>query len=280
MLQLNSVSPTSIASYFLMFSTKWFFLARCSNNSGNARCLCLLACLLLLSAGPVAAQLPVAPDSVVATVELPCPVPVVPRRRVGFIISLDNRASFLHSSAVRVIGLNAGVLLPGRRWRLGLGGYTLSRDYADLYTYQYKNGKRTKKILDTLTPQLSLTYLTPNVSYIFFRGKWLELSAPIGVGVGRSHYTETDQNGNIHTNNRGLFVPVEVGLAVLVKPLRWAGVSGGLGYRKSVLEIDYKDDFDGWYFSYRLNLFVGVIWRDWQQYRHVRAAHLAAKEPL
>ena len=253
-----------------------FFLARYPDHSGNTRRLrLLLAFLLLVSAGPVAAQLPATPDSVAAKAELASPKPVAPRRRVGFVLSLDNRASFVQSSAVRVIGLNAGVLLPGRRWRLGLGGYTLSRDYAALYTYQYNNGKRTKKILDTLTPQLSLTYLTPNVSYIFFRRHWLELSIPLGVGLGRSHYTTTDQNGNTPTNNRGLFVPIEIGLAVLVKPLRWGGVSGGVGYRKSVLEIDYKDDFDGWYFSYRLNVFVGVIWRDWQKYRHTCSAHPA-----
>ena len=135
-----------------------------ASRSDSARCASLLAALLL-GAGSVAAQAVPAPDSVAVGVpeKPPCPPPAVPRRRVGFVLSLDNRQSFVQSSAVRVIGLNAGVVLPGRRWRLGLGGYTLSRDYANLYTYQYRNGRRTKKILDTLTPQLALTYLTPNV---------------------------------------------------------------------------------------------------------------------
>ncbi|GAC1586937.1 MAG: hypothetical protein NVS3B25_02460 [Hymenobacter sp.] len=217
---------------------------------------------LLFSAGPVAAQRPAPADSLAATNEPPCPPPVAPRRRVGFVLSLDNRESFVQSSAVRVIGLNAGVVVPNGRWRLGLGAYTLSRDYADLYVYQYRNGRRTKKILDTLTPQLDLTYLTPNVSYVFFQRPWLEVSVPLEVGMGRSHYTVTDQNGKTPTNERGLFVPVEAGVAVLLKPTRWVGVSGSVGYRKSVLEIDYKEDFDGLYFSYRLNVFVGNIWRD------------------
>ena len=225
---------------------------------------------------PPAAALPAA-DSVIAPEGPPCPAVVAPRRRVGFVLSLDNRQSFVQSSAVRVIGLNAGVVLPGKRWRLGLGGYTLSRDYADLYVYQYRNGKRTKKILDTLTPQLSLTYLTPNVSYVVFQRPWLEVSVPLEVGLGRSHYTETDQKGNTPTDSRGLFVPVQAGLAVLLKPTRWVGVSGSVGYRKSVLEVDYKDDFDGMYFSYRVNVFVGAIWRDWRQYQQRR--HLARELP-
>jgi len=226
---------------------------------------------LVLAAGAGSAQtLPVA-DS--ATVARPAAAPL--RQRASFILSLDNRESFVQSSAVHIIGLNVGVVLPGRRWRLGLGGYTLSRNYADLYIYQYKNGKRTKKLLDTLTPQLALTYFTPNISYVVFQRPWLEVSVPLELGLGRSHYSETDEHGTTPTDHRGLFVPVELGLAVLVKPTRWVGVSGSVGYRKSVLEIAYKDDFDGMYFSYRLNVFVGAIWRDWRQ--HQQRRRLAAE---
>ena len=236
------------------------------------RCASLLAALLLARAEQVGAQTISSADSAAAQGP-PCPVVVAPRRRVGFVLSLDNRVSFVQSSAVRVIGVNAGVVLPGRRWRLGLGAYTLSRDYAALYTYQYRNGRRTKKILDTITPQLSLTYLTPNVSYVVLQRSWLEVSVPLEVGLGRSHYTETDQNDRLITNSRGIFVPVEAGVSVLIKPTRWVGVSGSVGYRKSIFEIDYKEDFDGMYFSYRVNVFVGGIWRDWRQYQ--RRLHLA-----
>ena len=212
------------------------------------------------------------PDSAVAAapavVAAPPAAPgLPPRRRVGFVISLDNRQSFVQASAVRIIGLNAGILLPNRRWRVGLGGYTLSRSYGDLYVYQIKNGKRTKKVVDTLTPQLDLTYFTPNVSYVFYQRRWLEVSLPVEFGLGRSHYTETNQKNAVKTDSRGLFFPVEAGVSVLLKPLRWVGVSGSLGYRKSIFEIDYKEDFDGLYFSYRLNVFVGAIWRDWRAYR-------------
>ena len=68
-------------------------------------------------------------------------------------------------------------------------------------------------------------------------------------------------------------MPVEAGVSVLIKPTRWVGVSGSVGYRKSIFEIDYKEDFDGMYFSYRVNVFVGGIWRDWRQYQ--RRLHLA-----
>ena len=241
----------------------------------------LMGLLLVWPAGLARAQQPVpadtaqaAPVVVPASGNAPAPVgPAAPRalrRRVGFVLSLDNRESFVQASAVRIIGLNAGIMLPNRRWRVGLGGYTLSRSYADLYVYQIKNGKRTKKVIDTLTPQLDLTYFTPNISYVFFQRRWLEISLPVDFGLGRSHYTETNQNDQVKTDTRGLFFPVEAGVNVLVKPFRWVGVSGSLGYRKSVFEVDYKEDFDGLYFSYRLNVFVGNIWRDWRAYRRQR----------
>lgn len=230
--------------------------------------------LLGLGVQPARAQQPVVADSarLAPATSTVVPAPIAPaaqpvRRRAGFVISLDNRQSFVQSSAVHIIGLNAGVMLPNRRWRVGLGGYTLSRSYSDLYIYQVKNGKRTKKVISTLTPELDLTYFTPNVSYVFFQRRWFEVSLPLEFGLGSSHYTETNQYDQLQTDTRGLFFPVEAGVNVLVKPFRWVGVSGSVGYRKSVFEIDYKEDFDGMYFSYRLNVFVGAIWRDWQAYR-------------
>ena len=191
---------------------------------------------------------------------------------------LDNRDSFVQSSAVRIIGLNVGVVLRGKPYRLGLGAYTLSRSYAELYTYSGKGKNR--KLKDTLTPELSLTYFTPNFTYTFFKRRFVELSVPVDIGLGRSHYTITDEKGNVTTDNRGLFIPAEIGLGVLLKPTRWVGVSGGAGYRVSLKEIDYKEDFNGWYYSYRLNLFVGNIWHDCQQYRQHRRARRAARQYL
>ena len=239
-----------------------------------------LAGLAVLGTAPAArAQQPAVPADTVRAAGVAVAAALAagtPHRRAGFVLSLDNRQSFVQASAVHIIGLNAGIMLPNRRWRVGLGGYTLSRSYTNLYVYQIRNGKRTKKVIDTLTPQLDLTYFTPNVSYVFFQRRWLEISLPVGFGLGRSHYTETNQNDQVKTDTRGLFFPVEAGVNVLVKPFRWGGVSGSVGYRKSVFEIDYKEDFDGLYFSYRLNVFVGAIWRDWRAHcRQRRAAALA-----
>ncbi|RYY17685.1 MAG: hypothetical protein EOO36_09365 [Cytophagaceae bacterium] len=218
-------------------------------------------------AAPAQAQAQQAvPDSgVVRPLRPAAPAPMGRRARLGLSIIIDNRNSFVQASAVRIIGLNVGVVPRGKRYRLGLGAYTLRRSYSQLYTYSGKG--KNQKLKDTLTPELSLTYFTPNFTYTFFNRRFIELSVPVDVGLGRSHYTITDENDKVTTDDRGLFVPAEVGLGVLLKPTRWVGVSGAVGYRMSLKEIDYKEDFNGWYYSYRLNLFVGNIWHD------LRACH-------
>jgi hypothetical protein len=209
---------------------------------------------------------------VVACAQQTVSAPRLPR--LGFSLVLDNRNSFVQASAVRIIGLNVGVVPRGKPYRLGLGAYTLRRNYTDLYTYTGKGKNR--KLKDTLTPALSLTYFTPNFAYTFFQRRYIELSVPVDVGLGRSHYTITDENGKVTTDSKGLFIPAEIGVGVLLKPTRWVGISGAAGYRVSLKEIDYKEDFNGWYYSYRLNLFVGNIWHDWRAYRQRRHARLAA----
>lgn len=227
-----------------------------------------MLCYGTLAALPARAQQPA--DSVAGPMPRPARAPAfVPS------LSLDNRNSFVQASAVRIIGLNIGLTLRGKRYRLGLGGYTLRRSYAQLYTYSGKG--RRQKLKDTLTPELSLTYFTPNFAYTFFHSRWLELSVPVDIGLGRSHYTITDEKGKVTTDTKGLFFPAEIGVGALLKPTRWVGLSGAVGYRVSLKEIDYQEDFNGWYYSYRLNLFVGTIWHD-LRLRHQRRVARRARQ--
>ena len=76
--------------------------------------------------------------------------------RLGLSIILDDRDSFVQSSAVTIIGLNVGVVPRGKHYRLGVGGYTLRRNYSELYTYTYSGKNKVRKLKDTLTPALSL----------------------------------------------------------------------------------------------------------------------------
>ena len=195
--------------------------------------------------------------------QAPSPPPLAPAHhpwRWVPSIALDNRNPLSADAAVRVIGLNVGAMPRGKPYRVGLTAYTLRRDYTQLYTYSGKG--KSQKIKDTYSPALNLFYFTPNFSYTFLRSRFLELSVPVDVGLGRSHYTVTNEKNQVITDTKGLFVPAEIGLGVLVRPTRWVGLSGGIGYRVSLTDMAFEDDFNGWYYSYRLSLFVGPIWQD------------------
>lgn len=100
----------------------------------------------------------------------PCPTDTSRRPHRELSVVLDNRNSFLRESAVKIIDLNVGVKL-NPRWRLGLGAYTLRHDYAEQFLYN-----KSRKVTARLAPDLSLTYLTPNLTWTFWRRHYFEVS--------------------------------------------------------------------------------------------------------
>ncbi len=99
--------------------------------------------------------------------------------KLGYSLILDNRNSFIGSSAVKIHGLNIGVKLHRNQYRIGLGFYELRRNYEQLYFYSRRYQAR-----DTLSPTLSLFFITPNFAYTFYNSRWVELSVPVEIGLG------------------------------------------------------------------------------------------------
>ncbi|MES2733498.1 MAG: hypothetical protein V4714_17270 [Bacteroidota bacterium] len=182
-----------------------------------------------------------------------------PKSKLGFSLILDNRDSFVKNSPVKIHGINVGVKYR-KRYRIGLGAYTLRRNYQE-HTYVSVQDHR-----DTLFPLLNLYFITPNFAYTVYNTRWVELSVPFEVGVGNSRFSISNTSQVMVKEKSGLFVPVSGGLSVLFKPTRWVGLSALAGYRKSMMEVDFKGDFDGWYYSYRVNIFLGNILADYRQY--------------
>jgi len=204
---------------------------------------------------PTLAQL--APDTVAIAVPNPAPV-----KKRAFSFILDNRYTFIHGDQVQVNGLNIGLKL-GNGMRIGLGAYYLQKDLTTLYFYSRRTGQT-----DSLQPELKLTFLTPNFSYTFYHSRWLELSAPLEAGVGFSSYAVSHSSGREAKFRTGTFLPVSAGLSVLIKPTRWVGCSLDAGYRKAWRISDMPAHFDGWYYGYRINIFVGNILTDLRKHWH------------
>jgi hypothetical protein len=182
------------------------------------------------------------------------------KQKLAFQLSLDNRHSFLGNTPILVTGLNAGLRIKGK-YRVGIGAYTIGVEYDPISIFSNRT-----QTADTVSSALQLDFLTPNFTYTFLDRRWIELSIPLEAGLGQQRSTE--QPGGTHSTHeiRSIFVPVSVGAGVLLKPNRWMGVTMLAGYRKS-LENNHRDGFDGWYYGYRVNFFLGNLIRDLKEYR-------------
>jgi hypothetical protein len=192
----------------------------------------------------------------------------LPKAKMSFSLVLDNRESFVKNTPVKIHGINVGIKYR-KRYRIGLGFYTIRKNYQE-HTYVSVQDHS-----DTLFPLLNLYFLTPNFAYTFYNSRWVELSAPLEVGLGNSHLSIQNTSDVVVKDKSSLFMPVSAGLSVLVKPTRWIGFSILAGYRKSLMEAGAKGDFDGWYYSYRVNIFLGNILADYRQYVGKKRQHKA-----
>jgi hypothetical protein len=195
-----------------------------------------------------------------ARAALPDSITFKPKAKFGFSLIFDNRNSFVRDSPVKINGLNVGIKYK-ERYRFGVGAYAMRRDYTD-HTYVSTHNPK-----DTVQPFLALSFVTPNFAYTFLNHPWLELSIPVEVGLGKSHYSLRNTREQLIKDHRGMFMPATLGFGLLLKPTRWVGFSSSAGYRISLMATDFKGNFDGWYYSYRVNVFLGNILTDYRQSR-------------
>lgn len=182
-----------------------------------------------------------------------------PAKKTAFLLALDSRNTFLalnknQNNAVNLYGIRLGMRY--KKWKYWLGLATISA-----------NSQATQRVKNLPTSiivnrELSLRFVTLTPEYIFFYRPYLELSVPLEFGIGSSNFKQINERGIIIREQKGLFVPVESGLNVLVKPTRWVGAILRGGYRKTINVSGFEADYDGWYYSYGAAFFLGNIYKD------------------
>jgi hypothetical protein len=181
-------------------------------------------------------------------------IKIYKEKHVAFDFQFDNRNSFIKNNAVNIQGINIGLdYASGVRW--GIGAYRIIQP-SRRYLMVDKQKVATNRELD-------LYFVTPNFQYTFFRRKWIETSVVLEVGFGKIVYKVLSEDlSKILRERKGFFIPAGAGLDVLITPIRWAGVEGLIGYRKSLKTYDINQDFDGIFYSYGIKIFIGAILDD------------------
>jgi hypothetical protein len=165
----------------------------------------------------------------------------------------DNRLTWYKGQTLLITGFDLGVLLKDKM-RLTLGYYKLNEDLNAL-----------RKTLDTtsLGAIVNINYAAINTEFIYLNTRFFSLGMPLEIGLGQNELTYKNFSANeVYRKNSGFILLTYFGLSATFKPIRWIGLKGIVGYRKTVFNQVKEFDFDGAFTSLGLNIDFQEIIRD------------------
>lgn len=179
----------------------------------------------------------------------------------------DQRFSFIKGNSVNIWGYRGGLLI-NDKYKLGIGGYFLTHRY-DGNRVDH-SGNPIHRLEDHLW--FGTVYYEP---FLIRRETW-EMSIVTEAGYGRSTLEVFDEASgeNVRTSKRG-FIPVGAGLSASykvpplfgIRPLRWFGLNGLVGYRKTIFRNTPRTDYDGFFWSIGTAIFLDRIVDDVKYWR-------------
>lgn len=175
-------------------------------------------------------------------------------------LRLENRRSFIETEKVSFLGFLAGATLYDRHI-VCAGFYFLPKRSADWITPE--PGIRSQKFE-------KLSYVNFSYQYILLNYRYLQLNTPFEVGYGNYKTEEKNLLTLQDTIRAGNFIPFGLGLQLILKPLRWAGLSASGGYRY-VKHDPISLSFNGWYYSFG-------VWVDARYLFRATRFHYAKKQ--
>ena len=171
---------------------------------------------------------------------------------------LDNRLTFLNGQKLSISGIDAGVLLKNKL-RVTVGYYSVNDKMTSL--------KRTINDVD-YQGQYQLNYGTLNLEFIYKNTRFFSFGMPLEFGIGTNTLNYRSETYNLDTNKQsGLIAMAYFGLSGTFKPIRWIGIKGAVGYRKTIFNRVKDLAFDGAYTSVGLSIDFWEIIKDYKMYR-------------
>jgi hypothetical protein len=171
---------------------------------------------------------------------------------------IDNRNIFIKKQVLTINGVDAGVLLK-EKLRLTLGYYWLNNQLS-AYTQTIDNVQYQREI--------RLKYGSLNTEFIYKNTRFFSLGTPMELGIGGNSLHYVDSTGMQAVDKQsGFLLITDFGLSVTFKPIRWLGLKGVVGYRKTVFNQVKDFDFDGLFTSIGINLDIREITKDIQMYK-------------
>jgi hypothetical protein len=176
----------------------------------------------------------------------------------------DNRLTFLNGQKLSITGFDGGVLL-SEKLRIALGYYKVSDKFTSL----------TKRVNDVeYQGQYKLNYGALNIEFIYKNKRFFSLGMPLEIGLGNNTLNYRSKIDGTETEGRSGFIAMAYfGLSGTFKPIRWMGLKGAIGYRKTLFNQIRDLAFDGIYTSVGLTVDFWEIIKDHRMYKLKRRYH-------
>lgn len=127
----------------------------------------------------------------------------------------------------------------------------------------------------TINHYKELHYYVLGYQYVLFNFRYFLVNIPLAVGYGQCVVDVQDQQTNVTTTESGAILPTNVGLQLVLKPIRWFGLSATYGYRNVAAQESTGLILRGPYYS------LG-IWMDARHInrslRYIRKKHIYRRE--
>jgi len=217
-----------------------------------------LGCLLVLLAGSFEATAQADTAAITRTDSLP-----FKKKTIKPTGDFDQRFSFIDGKSVSIWGYRLGLLV-NDKFKTGIGGY---------FTKQEVDGIRHDlegNPIHKLTRNLyyGTVYFEP---YLIRKKVW-ESSLVFEAGYGRAVLDSVNKRGGVFLSKTATetFIPVGAGLSLnLIIPdirglhfLSYMGINSMIGMRKVIFQSEFRENFDGWYWSIGGAIFIDKIFTD------------------
>lgn len=169
----------------------------------------------------------------------------------------DNRTIFVKGQALNINGLDAGVLLK-EKLRLTIGYYSL-----------VKNITKDYEIIDNIEfeREASLNYGSINVEFIYKNTRYISLGMPLDFNFGKNTLTHTNIISGEQQRGSGFAFITDFGLSAILKPIRWIGIKGIVGYRKTIINQVKRARNDGFFTSIGIYIDIREVVKDVQMFK-------------
>jgi hypothetical protein len=175
------------------------------------------------------------------------------RHLISPYIGTDNRKSFIKDAPIDIRGLLAGVIVNDRHY-FCIGGYSVNKETQRPTPLKGKSIETTR--------ELSLKYLSLYYQYKLIDRRFFEWDVLAEIGAGKYNLKlTTTASGKTLSDRSNLIVPMGIGTTFIVRPVRWGGGFGQIGYR-FVLTPNTNLNFNGFYYAYGVWINVGQVVKD------------------